>query len=293
VVVRKKPGRCAKNGACPKVKIMGFSSTQLEGGMSKPSVFEYQAQVGLTKHMGGLAATETLMRLCEIEPDHEVLEVGCGVGQTSALLAKRCGCRLVGVDIREGMIEFARKRARRHGLSDRTEFRLGDISNLPFEEERFDVAFGESITVFATDHAKAIMEYARVLKPGGAVGINETIWLKPPPPEILAWLSQDLGGEAHTDVVEGWKALFEKAGLRIETAQANPINIRQEARGLLQRYGLGGFLGAMGRMLGLYLQDPEYRAFSRETRDVGVTPKNITEYLGYGLFVARKPTHTT
>jgi SAM-dependent methyltransferase len=260
--------------------------------MSKPSVFEYQAQVGLTKHLGGLAATETLMRLCAIEPDHEVLEVGCGVGQTSVLLAKQCGCRLVGVDIREGMIEFARKRARRHGLSDRIEFRLGDISYLPFEEGRFDVVFGESITVFATDHAKAITEYARVLKPGGAVGINETIWLKPPPPEIRAWISQDLGGEAHTCLVEEWKALFEEAGLRIETAQANTIDIRQEARGLIQRYGLGGFLGVMVRMLGLYIRDPDYRTFTRESINVGVIPENIYEYLGYGLFVARKSTQT-
>lgn len=281
---------CAKNGACPKDKISGVSSTQLEGGMSKPSVFKYQAQVGLTKHLGGLAATETLMRLCRIQPDHVVLEVGCGVGQTSVLLAKQCGCRLIGVDIHEGMIDFARKRARRHGLSDRTEFRLGDISNLPFEDERFDVVFGESITAFAPDHGKAITEYARVLKPGGTVGINESILLKPsPPPEILAWLSQDLGGEAHTDVVEGWQALYEDAGLRVETTQVNTIDTRKEARGLIQRYGLGGFLGAMSRLLALYLRDPEYRSFVRKVRDIGVIPENVYEYLGYGLFVARKP----
>ena len=77
----------------------GFSMSLKGGLMPKTTVFDYQAYAGLTKHLGGLAATEELIRLCEISSDDEVLEVGCGVGQTASLLAKRIGCRVVGVDL--------------------------------------------------------------------------------------------------------------------------------------------------------------------------------------------------
>lgn len=257
--------------------------------MSKATVFDYQSQVGLTKHMGGLAATEALIHLCGIDAAHEVLEVGCGVGQTSVLLAERCGCRVVGVDLSAGMVAFAEARARKRGVSDRTEFRVGEITALPFEDGRFDVVFGESITVFAPDQRKAIHEYARVLKSGGVVGINETVWLKtPPPPEVEAWLSNDLGGGAQTRSVEGWKTLMEDAGLRVEMAEGHEVDIRGEMRGLIRRYGCSGMLGVFTRILGLFIRDSEYRAFVRETQQVGVMPENLSEYLGYGLFVARK-----
>ncbi|NIS79883.1 MAG: methyltransferase domain-containing protein [Anaerolineales bacterium] len=256
--------------------------------MSKTTVFDYQAQVGLTKHMGGLAATETLIRLCGIEAAHEVLEVGCGVGQTSVLLVKRCGCRVVGVDLRPGMLAFAEARARKHRVSDRTEFRVGDITDLPFGDKKFDVVFGESITVFAPDHAKAIHEYARVLKHGGVLGLNETVWLKTPPPEIEAWMSRELSGGAHTRTVGDWGALMEGADLSLDVSQVHAYDIRTELRGMLQRYGCGGYLVVVLRQIGLYIRDPDYRSFVREIQQDRVIPENLDEYLGYGLFVARK-----
>ena len=79
--------------------------------------FDFAAEVGLTKHLGGHAATEELAELCHIDKDTYVLDVGCGAGTTPCFLAKTVGCRVVGVDISEGMIERSRERARREGLS--------------------------------------------------------------------------------------------------------------------------------------------------------------------------------
>ena len=45
--------------------------------------FEFQAEIGFTKHMGGLKATKELIELCHIDKGKYVLEVGCGVGKTS------------------------------------------------------------------------------------------------------------------------------------------------------------------------------------------------------------------
>jgi ubiquinone/menaquinone biosynthesis C-methylase UbiE len=257
--------------------------------MAKKTIFDYQAEVGLTKHMGGLEATEKFIHQCEIGPEDSVLDVGCGVGQTAVLLVKRCGCNVTGLDISEGMIKSATERARKYGVTDKTDFRQGDISNLPFDDNHFDVVLSESVTTLAADHAKAIREYARVLKPGGALGLNETLYLKEnPPEEIVTWISKDVSGGAHTRHVESWKSLLREAGFRIESFESHPPDIGQEFKGLLKRYGCLGYLGIMARILRLFLRDPEYRTFAREIQKGGVIPKNLNEYLGYGLFVARK-----
>jgi len=258
--------------------------------MTKKTIFDYQAEVGLTKHMGGLEATEMLIRECDIGPEDSVLEVGCGVGQTTVLLVKRCGCHVTGLDISEGMINFASKRARKHGVSDKTEFKQGDISSLPFDADRFDVILSESVTSFAPDHAEAIQEYARVLRPGGFLGMNEGLYLKEDvPEEILAWFTQDASGGGHTRTLESWKKLLQDAGFHLEAVEVHPPDISQEFGGLLKRYGCSGFLGIMARMLRMYLRDPEYRSFVREVQADGVVPKNLSEYFGYGIFVAKKP----
>jgi len=61
--------------------------------------FDFAAEVGFTKHLGGVEATEKLVELCHIKAGSYVLDVGCGAGATPAYLAKKtrllrggCGC---------------------------------------------------------------------------------------------------------------------------------------------------------------------------------------------------------
>jgi ubiquinone/menaquinone biosynthesis C-methylase UbiE len=156
--------------------------------------FHFAAEVGLTKHLGGVGATEELVELCHIGKGSYVLDVGCGAGVTPCLLARRYGCRVVGVDILEGMIQRSRERAKREGVTDLVEFRVADAQDLPFEDGLFDAVITESVTAFPEDKQRAVDEYVRVTKPGGYVGLNESVWLKtPPPPDVVAWASQDVG----------------------------------------------------------------------------------------------------
>ncbi|MEN8242296.1 MAG: hypothetical protein ABFS17_10275 [Chloroflexota bacterium] len=53
------------------------------------SFFEYAAEVGLTKHLGGLTATDELVYLCQISPESYVLDVGCGAGASRKRRADR------------------------------------------------------------------------------------------------------------------------------------------------------------------------------------------------------------
>jgi ubiquinone/menaquinone biosynthesis C-methylase UbiE len=254
-----------------------------------PHFFDFAAEVGLTKHLGGVEATEELLALCHIGEGKYILDVGCGAGVTPCYIAKSYGCSVVGVDISEGMIEQCEKRAKREGVTDRVEFRVGDAEDLPFEDNLFDAVITESVTAFPEDKQRAVREYARVTKPGGYVALNEATWLQvPPPPEMVAWASQDLGANV-TPLTSGeWKGLLEGAALKDIVVRIHEISVQDEAKGILRRYGCGGMLGVMLKMLSLYARSPAYRSFVKKTRESGVAPENLEGYFGYGVYVGRK-----
>jgi arsenite methyltransferase len=255
----------------------------------QPGFFDFAAEVGLTKHIGGQAATEALVQLCHIGKDSYVLDVGCGVGATPCYLAKKYACRVVGVDISARMVERSRERARREEVAERVEFKVADAQDLPFEDDLFDAVITESVTAFPEDKQKAVDEYVRVTRPGGYVGLNETAWLKvPPPPEVIAWAAQDVGASVKPLTPQAWTGLLEAAGLKAMVVKTYAVNTQDEAKGILRRYGLGGMLGVMGRMLLLYTRSPDYRKFVKGVRATGVIPAHLDEYFGYGLFVGRK-----
>lgn len=266
-----------------------MNTAQIENKKNQPGFFDFAAEVGLTKHIGGIEATEALIELCHISKGSYVLDVGSGVGATPCFIANRYGCRVVGVDISERMVERSKERAKREKVSDKVEFRVADAQDLPFEDELFDAIITESVTAFPEDKQKAVNEYVRVTKPGGFVGLNESVWLKvPPPPEIVAWAAQDLGANVQPLTSDAWAGLLEGTGLRGITVKTYTINTQDEARGIIKRYGWGGMLCVMGRMLLLYARSPAYRKFVREVRQGGITPVNLEEYFGYGLFVGQK-----
>jgi arsenite methyltransferase len=255
----------------------------------KPHFFDFAAEAGLTKHFGGLGASEELVELCHIGEGSYVLDIGCGAGQTPCYLARRHGCSVVGVDILEAMIDRSRERAEREGVTDKVEFRVADALDLPFEDDAFDAVITESVTVFPEDKERAISEYARVTKPGGYVGLNESTLLKtPPPPEVVAWASQDLGAQVKPLTSEGWVKLLEGAGLGEVVARTYEIQVKKEAKELVRRYGYGGMLRSMCRALSLYASSSDYRRFVKEVRSKGIAPDSLTEYLGYGIYVGRK-----
>ncbi len=83
------------------------------------------------------------------------------------------GTKVSGVDFSEGMLDLGREKVKEAGLSDRIDVRVGDATDLPFEDNTFDgstIAFGIRNV---QDYKKGISEMARVVKKGGKVVILE------------------------------------------------------------------------------------------------------------------------
>ncbi|MDQ4148885.1 MAG: methyltransferase domain-containing protein [Actinomycetota bacterium] len=126
-------------------------------------------------HIRGRAATVELAQAAGIDPDQQVLDVGCGIGGTSRSLAGEFGCRVVGIDLTEEYCRVAQMLTERVGLSDLVEFHQGDATRLPFAEESFDITWSEHAAMNIPDKRRLYEEMYRVLKPGGTVAIYDIL----------------------------------------------------------------------------------------------------------------------
>ncbi len=248
------------------------------------SYFELQAYTGTTKHGGGLNSTRELVRLCHMDADSHVLDVGCGAGATPTYLAKEIGCRVVAVDLRVGMIGRAIERARREGVEERVKFRVADARDLPFEDNLFDAVLCESVATFIEEKQQVARELARVAKPGGYVGLNEEIWIEAPPESLVHGVKRTFSVEPEVPTEEDWQRMLGQAGLHDIVASRHKFTGRGESS-QIKRYRAQDMVAMFYRTLALYLRNPAFREYMKERSR---PPKDAFKYLGYGLFVGRK-----
>jgi SAM-dependent methyltransferase len=88
-----------------------------------------------------------------------VLEVGCGQGWASEWIKEELGAEVVAVDQSERMVELTRRRG--------VDARVGDVQDLPFEDESFDAVLAAWMLYHVPDLDSGLAELARVLRPGG------------------------------------------------------------------------------------------------------------------------------
>lgn len=101
-----------------------------------------------------------------------VLDLGCGPGSITADFAQRVGNgKVVGIDRGETAIESARATHKRPNL----EYVVGDITELPFPDDTFDIVYAHQVFVHLSPETqeRALKEARRVCKPGGIVGLRE------------------------------------------------------------------------------------------------------------------------
>jgi ubiquinone/menaquinone biosynthesis C-methylase UbiE len=118
-------------------------------------------------------AWETLFRSFMDPTPHAVLDVGCGTGVMSLLLAEM-GHQVWGVDLSEGMMGKAREKADKKGIS--INFSIEDAEALPFEDNSFDLVVNRHLLWTLPNPQKALDEWKRVLRPGGMVTIIDGLW---------------------------------------------------------------------------------------------------------------------
>lgn len=239
--------------------------------------------LGDSYHPGGLGLTRRLAGLLNLAPDARVLDVACGRGTTALLLATERRARVDGVDLSAANVALARGAAAAAGLTERAAFTVGDAEHLPHPDAVFDAVVCECALCTFPDKRVAAAELARVLRPGGRVGITDVVADPARLPAELTGVAAWIACVADARPLPGYADLLHTAGLRVLHVQRHDTEVTRMIDQIEARLGLVR-LTARHRAEALGVDVDRAGPLLAAARTA------IAEgALGYGLLVAQKP----
>lgn len=210
--------------------------------------YQFMAVIGKTViHPGGKKSTDELFDILKGQQFNKVLDIGCGVGSTAYRIAENFNSKINAVDIDNDMIADARKNPLYNRFRDRITFETGDITNLNFPDNEFDVVIVEAVTMFVY-REKAVEEIYRVCKKGGIFIEQEFIWKKAPAKEDIRIFTKELCPGITFDSTSEWKSLFTASGFADVSFKEGPFRL-MTLSGFIYDEGLLNTLKIIGRVL--------------------------------------------
>lgn len=148
-----------------------------------------------------------------------ILDLGCGNGNVTCMLAEKTDAKLYGLDLSSNMIKEAQKR-----IGDRAEFAIGDAEQLPYEAEQFDVVICNASFHHYPNPVKVLREIKRVLKKDGMFILGDptapSLCLK-----ILNWMLKYMNsGDYHIYTKKEITKLLMQEGFRVSMWKMTDVN---------------------------------------------------------------------
>lgn len=155
----------------------------------------------------------TPAEFADIHPGMTVLDLGSGAGIDVFLAAKEVGPagHVIGVDMTKEMVKRARENKAKLG-AENTEFRLGEIENLPVDSGTVDRIISNCVINLVPDKRDAFREMHRVLKPGGKFAVSDIVSVGSIPPSIRGDMAEWAGCVAGAVERDEYVALVSEAG---------------------------------------------------------------------------------
>lgn len=161
---------------CAMVAFLSFSVCAA-GKQDSSSMSHTDFSIHLAADVRDLWWTEEYKALlkekCRLGQKKKVLDVGCGAGNSTRLVAELVSdaAEIVGIDPDEEVLTIAREKT---PASARISYQPGSATQLPFPDNTFDFVFCQTVMIHLPDPEKALQEMKRVLKPGGLLMMGET-----------------------------------------------------------------------------------------------------------------------
>ena len=238
--------------------------------------------LGESFHPGGTVLTERLGTLLALSRESLVLDAASGNGTSAVFLAQRFGCRVIGVDFGADNVARATAEAGRLVLLDRVRFEVGDAEQLPLNDAAVDAVICECAFCTFPDKARAAAEFARVLKPGGRVGLSDITRAPGPPAELsdlmswIACLADARSAATYSDLLAG-------AGLTVAVVENHDESLTDMIRRIAAHLFATETLAGLGK---LDLDGIDLAAAKRLTKEAKAA---VSEgRLGYAIVCATK-----
>ena len=193
--------------------------------------------LGSSYHPGGTTLTRRLLDAIGLQTGERLVDVASGIGTTSLLAAQDYGALVDGVDLSEANVKLACG-AVAADLADRTRFHHGDAEALPFPDGSCDAVICECALCIFPDKATAATEMARVLRPGGRVGISDITADPLRLPAELTGIAARVACIADARPATEYRTLLEAASLQVTLVEHHTHALDRMIRQIAARLDL-------------------------------------------------------
>ena len=253
----------------------------MRGTMGRMSIPDYMIEFHRNAARQAPGSDDSTRRALSLVPGvdmvRRVLDLGCGTGAQSLVLAQETGATITAVDILPEFLEELEARARAAGVADRIATLEASMIDLDLPPEHYDLLWSEG-SAYTVGFEAGLRYWKRFLAPGGALVVSELCWLTDDrPPEIEEYWAEGYPGigtveEKLAEAARAGYTCIEHFVLPPEAwtdGYYTPIRERSEA-----------FSEAHGR-------DPEIDAFLDSGLDEAAMYDRFGEYYSYVFFVLR------
>ncbi len=142
----------------------------------------------------------------------KILDVGCGTGIEVIALCEDTDFHITALDNRQAVLDILKQHARHSGFQNRITVELGDMNEMDFADESFDMIWSEG-AIFITGFENGVSSWKKLIKPGGYLCLSELAWLTEERPEEAVDFFQNIYPQMKT--IRGNISILEKYGFDV------------------------------------------------------------------------------
>jgi SAM-dependent methyltransferase len=131
-----------------------------------------------------LSTKRAFLKLIDLPERPEILDVGCGTGNQTIMLAKLTPGMITALDNHAPFIQILKRNIQQTDYSERIHGVVGDMTSMGFKENRFDLIWSEG-AVFIMGVRKALRAWKPLLRPKGYIAFSELVWFKEEAPQEI------------------------------------------------------------------------------------------------------------
>ena len=229
----------------------------------------------------GPGSFESTLKALNAIPEHDnfkhILDVGCGTGRHTILLAKNSSAKITALEFHDQQIETLSNNIQKAGLSNRVEIIKGDMGDLSFAKEKYDLIWSES-SIYNIGFEKGLQHWKGYIKDDGYLAVSEAVWLTDTPSEeVKKWWNNEYPGMT---TVNKNIEIIKSCGYDLITHFVLPKNDWME-----------GYYDILEKRVTEYaskkLSDEEREIISMAKIEIDMF-KEYSDQYGYAFFVMRK-----
>jgi ubiquinone/menaquinone biosynthesis C-methylase UbiE len=204
------------------MKKLDIGLSDIQKLYSGPEGALWKLVLGEQIHIGGFAESMAMAKKAGIKEGDKVLDLCSGLGAGLRFLVKNFKVQGFGLDCSEHMINQAKALDTGEDLLDKIEYKLGDVKEIPWDANTFDVVWSEDSWCYVDNKETLIKEAMRVLKPGGTLAFSD--WI-----EGSAGLTKEEAERVcnsnmgmtfpYLETLKGYEDLIVKYGLRLISSE--------------------------------------------------------------------------